>query len=71
MLKMLFMPVMAMTMMAIVFEWSFPGAGEEVLEAAVVVVVVVEEEAEEEEEVVVVGLLGVDMDLPPDVQNTE
>ncbi len=69
MLKMLFMPVMAMTMMAIVFEWSFPGAGEEVLEAAVVVVVAEEEAAEEE--VVVVGLLGVDMVLPPDVQNTE
>ncbi len=64
---MLFMPVMAMTMMAIVFEWSFPGAGEEVL-------AVVEEEAVAEEEVVVVvvvGPLGVDMDPPPDVQNTE
>ncbi len=67
---MLFMPVMAMTMMAIVFEWSFPGAGEEVL---AVVVVEEEEEAAEEEVVVVVvvGLLGVDMDPPPDVQNTE
>ncbi len=68
---MLFMPVMAMTMMAIVFEWSFPGAGEEVLAVEVEVEVEVVEEEEEEVVVVVVGLLGVDMDPPPDVQSTE
>ncbi len=48
---------------------EFPRSGRGGFGGAAVVVVVVEEE--EEEVVVVVGLLGVDMDLPPDVQNTE
>lgn len=66
MLKMLFMLVMAMTTMAIVYEWSFREAGgvwgEVVLAAAVEEVVVA---------AVVVGLLGAGMDPHPDVRSTE
>lgn len=61
------MLVMAMTMMAIDFEWNFLGVDEEWAEEVLVGVV----EAVAAEEEVVVGLLEVDMDPHPDVQSTE